>query len=705
MNGESWNIKSLGRRKKEPNKTAKEVGSLSPSLEIRKNTHNQPLVQKKSMAADPEWWNQWTQQNPLYHVTAAHNVPSILKHGLIPWDDRQNPNGHGWENDPDMAPRPGHVYLGNRKKIGDAYSYVDGPRALLKVDPSKLDPNNVAPDEDAFAWNAGDQAKLLGFPKLETTKQTRSLGQQANDLELSRPEHTKYGLEATGSLAHYGPISPEAISLEDPNWNGATDHLASVQSNILDPIFDCLDSTVFDNACGAEPILKPVHAKWILNTVIKTLKKHGYSHMEEWLSIVMTGSLTTYQYSADSDCDVSLFVDTEHFPEWSRAEMIGVMVGNVDGTKLPGTTHDMQCYVVPREISKEQLYQPGLRSGYDIQAKKWIVPPEKGRVHNIEAEMNGYYVYALQAADKVQQLLRYEPDKAVQYWHQLHVKRQADMIAGKGDFSESNVAYKMLNNRGLFPLIEEASGEHIAKTANLQPFFVDERAVEKARQHLNLQNPVNVSTVNGTSGGYRGIQNGVHQVNVVNWLRPESASKQIWHELAHARQYEQDPEGWDLEQPTYDAARAESHEAYRSHPWELDAHELADSHPFPLALPRTSKIAAKVLYDKFDPDPVHPNQGGEPSLPWIYDPETQVVHLGPVGAYHWHLLQRTPELQGKFNSEEAWQGPAMNTQGLMMGAMSWPSKKQTWLGNIPDEHKQAINEALGGPPLEPNWGF
>lgn len=237
------------------------------------------------------------------------------------------------------------------------------------------------------------------------------------------------------------------------------------RANILDPIHPTLAPEVWDAPGSPHPHLKPQHRKWIRATVTKVLKDAGYTHIDQWLSLVLTGSLTTYQYGEESDCDVSLFVDAEVFPEWSRAEMIGLMVSHVDGTKLPGTRFPMQCFVVAPGVTKESLYQPGLRSGYDLDHDKWIEPPDPHRSHNVEQEMNAFYVYALEQADKMERLLRYEPDKAKILWHQIHQKRQRDQRAGKGDYAESNIVYKFLANRGLFPEIAKATGEYIAATS------------------------------------------------------------------------------------------------------------------------------------------------------------------------------------------------------------------------------------------------
>ena len=241
----------------------------------------------------------------------------------------------------------------------------------------------------------------------------------------------------------------------------------AVLSNILDPVHDTLDPTVWDAVNEAHPTLKPQHGHWILDTIESVLRENGYGDSEKWLEVYLTGSLTTFQYSDESDCDVSLFVNTDVFPEWSRAEMIALFVDKVDGTKLPGTTHPMQCFVVAKGIRPTDLYKPGLRSGYQIALNRWLVPPERSRSHDVAAEQNADYQYALECADKMERLLRYEPDKAVTFWHQIHARRRRDQQMGKGDYSQSNIIYKFLANRGLFPKLEEVSGEYIAKTAGV----------------------------------------------------------------------------------------------------------------------------------------------------------------------------------------------------------------------------------------------
>lgn len=394
-----------------------------------------------------------------------------------------------------------------------------------------------------------------------------------------------------------------------------------VQSNILDPIHPALPESVWDHPEADQPKLKEQHRKWIRATVVSALESAGYTHVETWLKLVLTGSLTTYQYSDQSDCDVSLFVDAEAFPEWSRAEMISLMVGSVDGTTLPGTGYPMQCFVVAKGTRPEDLYKPGLRSGYDLHTDTWVQPPERSRVHDVQREMYFSYVNALLSADKMESLLKHDPDAAVDYWHFLHEKRRRDQAQGLGDYAESNIIYKFLANRGLFPEISKVTGEYIANTAarftGIDPGHVrhrvDHLAVEKARHLLGIRAPVNVRTVGGVSGGYHGMnQMGEHEISVVGWLKPKNASKQGWHELAHAKQYEEGERFGD----GYHAAYEQGHDAYVSHPTEVEANRWYEKSPWPLAhAVRTSaswdRQVAKFVYDPVDNRLVVGHMAGE----------------------------------------------------------------------------------------------
>lgn len=479
-----------------------------------------------------------------------------------------------------------------------------------------------------------------------------------------------------------------------------------VISNILDPVHDTLDPTVWDAVGEHYPVLKPQHKAWIIDKIHEVLKVHGYGDMDKWLDVYLTGSLTTFQYSDDSDCDVSLFVNTDVFPEWSRAEMIGIMISHFDGTNLPGTTHPMQGYVVAKGIRPQDLYKPGLRSGYQIGLDRWVVPPEKDRSHDVEREQNADYQWALEQADKMDRLLRYEPHKAVQFWHQIHMRRMSDQKQGKGDFSQSNIIYKFLANRGLFPRLEEAGAGHIAGAS--EPWSVNHEAIGRARRVLELKRPVEVNLVKGVRGKYHGLMDGKHKIDLVSWLRPDSANKQLWHELAHAKQLENDPRGWANQLREYNQVYKQSHAAYYNHPWEVDARAIAETAPFSLL--HGHKLAdsgPRVLFNNFRPEQRHPPGPNGDELPFTYDPDDNIVHLGPANAFHWELIQRTPELRAKYPMEDAYkQFSGIAVPHHLHGRMEWPAKRTHFMGLTSDnDHRDIVNAALGATSApDTDWG-
>lgn len=262
------------------------------------------------------------------------------------------------------------------------------------------------------------------------------------------------------------------------------------QSNILDPIQPTLPPHVWEHPEAPEPILRAVHAHFITKHVYGILEKGGYSKPHQWLRLYFTGSLCTYQYADTSDADISLFVDSQTLPEWSRAEMIGLMIEGTADVTLPGTPYELQAYVVGRGIHPTDVFKQGLRAGYSIDDHQWVYPPDHRLSHDVEAQENGFYVYALEQADKMERLLRYEPDKAVDFWHQIHKRRMRDQKMGKGDVSESNIIYKFLAHRNLLPAIAQTSGEYIAKTGAWQDHFLNQiQPIAQAYEQLPELDP------------------------------------------------------------------------------------------------------------------------------------------------------------------------------------------------------------------------
>jgi putative nucleotidyltransferase with HDIG domain len=254
------------------------------------------------------------------------------------------------------------------------------------------------------------------------------------------------------------PEAPES----PPNATG--EGTVSKTANILDDIHDALDPDVFIHPDAPDPDVHPEIRKWVKRTVYKIMLAKGWPDPAKYLSLVLTGSLTTYQWSEESDFDVSLWVDTKQFPEWVRAELIGIMIEHAEGLVVPGTTHPLQAFVVDtNRYEKTDLYKPGMRSGYDLDKGAWLVMPEKTRTIDVYKTYPALITYVKEVEDKFRLLLRYNHYALKVCWDNLHRRRFQDMKMDKGDYAESNIAYKWLSHVGLFPLIAAATGEHIAK--------------------------------------------------------------------------------------------------------------------------------------------------------------------------------------------------------------------------------------------------
>lgn len=239
-------------------------------------------------------------------------------------------------------------------------------------------------------------------------------------------------------------------------------------ANIFDPVEIDLDQRVFDGITPRRSIVK-----FIQRVYYHALDHHLGVTGPEWASIYLTGSLTTYQYSSTSDCDITVFPDYNHIwthlhidPTEARKLLIEMNIHYLDGTFLPGTTHPLQFFTQPPGLYPEDTFQPGLRSGYDLLDNHWVVPPERGRSHDVQKEMPQVFERAAAIAEKMTVMLDAgDYDAARILWHNVHSKRQLDQRAGLGDYSEGNIVYKWLLHEGLFDRIRSELGEYIAKTS------------------------------------------------------------------------------------------------------------------------------------------------------------------------------------------------------------------------------------------------
>ena len=246
---------------------------------------------------------------------------------------------------------------------------------------------------------------------------------------------------------------------------GVLDVLPEYRANIFDEIHSELDQRVFK---GQEP--RPLIVTFIQRKIFSCLRDGFIDNPEKYFTLYLTGSLTTYQYSDASDCDVSVFpaygaltdLTGEEDPEQIRRMLILLVTTELDGTDLPGTPHPMQNFVQKVGATPGSMFKPGLRSAWDFQTRKWLVPPEHERSHDPVKEFPELFQKAQAVGEKMTILLDHgDIDAAKQLYKDIHEKRALD----PSDYSEGNIEYKWLAHRGLFDRLRDEAGMRIGKTA------------------------------------------------------------------------------------------------------------------------------------------------------------------------------------------------------------------------------------------------
>ncbi len=399
----------------------------------------------------------------------------------------------------------------------------------------------------------------------------------------------------------------EAV-IDDPALNTRETLLQMAQqrvSNVLDEVQTTLDPNVFTSAGSNNPHVKPEIRSWVEKKVRSILKKNGYKNSIIDIDIVMTGSLTTFQWSEKSDFDVSLFLEWEKMPEVIRADIIEIMISNLDGVKVPKTTHELQVYVVSPDVTKEDLYREDLRSAYDLVKGEWIVPPNRNRSMNVVDTMPKTVQYAKDQADKMELMLKYSPYGAKEFWKQIHERRRRDQAAGKGDYAESNIIYKMLENKGLKPKQSATLG------GRGYDWEIDQDMVRQVQtafglknlEFLKVRNPVSIAGKRPKNWddhwyelGKEGLAtyqhlNDNHIIDFHPLMGHRRANNALWEEIAHAIQQK---EG--RLQP-YDPSMTDSE--YDEDPNEKEAKEFAQKWSQYPIVRRTKPIEHPHTY--FDP--------------------------------------------------------------------------------------------------------
>ncbi len=141
-------------------------------------------------------------------------------------------------------------------------------------------------------------------------------------------------------------------------------------AGVTDPYAKKLNPVIWN----ANNTLKPGIKKFLLFHITKIL-----GHPIHIFAVVnMIGSNLTFQYSADSDIDLSLGLKPEY--DHLLPELHEKCKNSVDQHLLPGTNNPVNLFVSP---SVRKLRTESLTGGYDLVADKWIKFPSKPTISDL----------------------------------------------------------------------------------------------------------------------------------------------------------------------------------------------------------------------------------------------------------------------------------------------------------------------------------
>lgn len=119
--------------------------------------------------------------------------------------------------------------------------------------------------------------------------------------------------------------------------------------------------------------------------------------------------------------------------------------------------------------------------------------------------------------------------------------KQINVLCYSDDF-----AFRYLEQAG-YCNIEKIVKPRTRVPASEATWRKNDRAIQEAIEMLGLRLPVTIKLTGhagGRRGGYRPTDDGAgHHITIKNYLDPERAGRTLWHELAHAMQFERETDG------------------------------------------------------------------------------------------------------------------------------------------------------------------
>jgi hypothetical protein len=166
--------------------------------------------------------------------------------------------------------------------------------------------------------------------------------------------------------------------------------------------------------------------------------------------VVFTGGNANYNYTEDSDIDVHIILDKSKIPNCSDEEYFK------DKKLIWSLTHDISIYGAEIEVYAQlgEVNIPKNQGVYSLKTGKWVVKPE-----NLELDFEHDDLLKKKIDDAVYQIdhaLENTTDtKAAEKLLEKFQKLRKHAIAKSGEFTQDNLVFKELRNRGYIDKIRE----------------------------------------------------------------------------------------------------------------------------------------------------------------------------------------------------------------------------------------------------------
>ena len=200
---------------------------------------------------------------------------------------------------------------------------------------------------------------------------------------------------------------------------------------------------------------------WVNIFLKEEVRKKLLEISKEWLKfaeipnsavkdIVFTGGNANYNYTDDSDIDVHIILDKSKIPNCSDEEYFK------DKKLIWSLTHDISVYGAEVEVYAQlgEVNIPKNQGVYSLKTGKWLVKPE-----NLELDFEHDDLLKKKIDDAIYQIdhaLENTTDtKAAEKLLEKFQKLRKHAIAKSGEFTQGNLIFKELRNRGYIDKIRE----------------------------------------------------------------------------------------------------------------------------------------------------------------------------------------------------------------------------------------------------------